>query len=83
MDQDNLRVVVWDLYCPRCLHPSPRYRLVGTEQSSRTVSCSSCGKPFIVNARIDGQGAACCSATPVFIRAPELVEDSDPSPTYR
>jgi hypothetical protein len=83
MPQDSPRLVVWNLYCPRCLHLAPGYRHLGTEQASRTVPCTSCGKPFAVTSRIDGQGAPCCAATPPFIRAPEVVEDSDPTEVWR
>ena len=77
------RKVVWRLFCPRCLTPHERHAHEGTPETTRRIRCAGCGKNYEVTSRIDGQGRPRCQATPVFVRGPEVLSDSDPTPTPR
>lgn len=81
--EDDVRVVLWNVYCPRCLHLTQNFRHVGTEQMTRRITCEQCLKSYAVTTRVDGQNMARCSATPVFIRSPEITQDNDPPAIYR
>ena len=72
------RMIVWRVFCPRCMTSFDGHAHEGAGDLVKRVSCTRCNKGFTVRTGVGGDGMPQCHTTPDAVRYPELVSDNQP-----
>lgn len=72
------RHIVWRIFCPRCLTAVEGLEHRGLADVAHPFKCARCRGRFTVRTGVSATGGPICDATPVFIKAPEIIDDNDP-----
>jgi len=73
---DDVRHVVWRIFCPNCLTPHDEIEHHGQADVVHKCKCTRCRRSYTVTTGLLSTGVPVATSIPVFIKAPEVVTDN-------